>query len=403
MTLFRAKSTASSKDTSDMTTEKNTKMHTLKKWLIGVLLPVALILIIFLFQKILVSHPAIGEAYAKGLFRVVSFIPAKLSSLVPISLTEITIVSLVLSAPLIIAWLIIRAVRAHREKRSKVFYFKLVRFLAWLAFAIYATYMLLYGINFTRYPLEESLGFGQRQYTVDEICEVYAWVVDNLNEARLACEEDERGVVTYPGGYNALLKDLQDLYEESAKNIPEISGNSGRPKPVALSHYWSYTNIVGMFFPFYAEVNVNTDAEMAEEFFTACHELSHLHGFAVENDANFAAMLIGMNSSCPQLRYAGFSWALDLIEMDLYEAFNNDTDGLHDFLSQHPLVSGYFRDLDALSEYWAKINPPKIVSEVSTATNDTFLKMNQQEDGEKSYQMPTSNVADYYFTRVKKA
>ena len=194
-----------------MTTEKNTKMHTLKKWLIGVLLPVALILIIFLFQKILVSHPAIGEAYAKGLFRVVSFIPAKLSSLVPISLTEITIVSLVLSAPLIIAWLIIRAVRAHREKRSKVFYFKLVRFLAWLAFAIYATYMLLYGINFTRYPLEESLGFGQRQYTVDELCEVYAWVVDNLNEARLACEEDERGVVTYPGGYNALLKDLQDL------------------------------------------------------------------------------------------------------------------------------------------------------------------------------------------------
>lgn len=386
-----------------MTETGSSRRSLLKKWGFGIVLPLILIVVTFLIQKILVAHPSIGEAYARGPYRVISFLPAKFFSLVPISITEIFLVSLVLTSPFLLAWLVVRIVRAIKEKRGKKYFFLAGRITAWVLFSIYALFMLMYGINFTRYPLEESLGFGKRNYTVDELKEVYVWVVDNMNAARLACEEDENGVVTYPGGYTAFLHDMKDLYEESAKNIPQIVGNSGVPKRVALSHYWSYTDIVGMYFPFFAEPNVNVDVCMSEAFFTACHEMSHLHGYAVENDANFAAMLIGMNSSCPQLRYAGFAWAFNLIYMDLAIAFNDDAEGFDAFISEHPITDGYYRDGQAEHEYWISIEPPQIVTEMSSASNDTFLKINQQEDGEASYQMPTSNVADYYYTHVKEA
>ena len=108
-----------------------------------------------------------------------------------------------------------------------------------------------------------------------------------------------------------------------------------------------------------------------------------------------------MNSDCPELRYAGFCEGLDLIFVELLYAYNTDAEGFEAFVVEHPIVDGYFKDEDARSAYWETIDPPQIVADVSEATNDTFLKVNQQEGGVKSYNMPRSNVADYYFTHVK--
>ena len=379
----------------------NVLKKVLRKVGIAFILPLLLIGALLLLQKILMGFPAVGEGYARYIFPVLSFIPVKLSSLVPISLTEVFVVTLVLSSPILIAWLVIRIRRAVKEKRGRKFFFKFGRAVAWGLFIVYALFMLLHGLNYTRKPLEDSLQFGTRKYTVEELQEAYVWVIDGLNSARSACPEDARGVITYPGGVRALLSDLQTLYENAAEKLPEITGNAGRPKPVALSHYWSYTYIVGMYFPFFGEPNINVDVDISEVFFTALHEMSHMHGYAVENDANLAAMLIGINSECPQLRYCGYCEALDLIFMDLAIAYNEDSEGFETFVTKHPIVDGYFRDYEAREAYWETIRPPQLISDVSEATNDTFLKVNQQEEGVKSYNMPTSNVADYYFTHVK--
>ncbi|MBR5975261.1 MAG: DUF3810 domain-containing protein [Clostridiales bacterium] len=371
------------------------------KWGIGLILPLVLLASFALLQKFLMQFRGTGEYYSCKIFPIVSFLPVKLSSLVPVSLTEIFVVTLVLSSPVLLALFIIRIRRAVKEKRGKKFFFRVGRFTAWMLFTIYALFMLLHGLNYTRRPLEESLGFGRRAYTVEELKEVYIWVVDGLNVSRLESCEDARGVISYPGGVEKFLSDMETLYEESAEDLAPIIGNAGRPKRVALSHYWSYTYIVGMYFPFFGEPNINVDVEMSEILFNAAHEMSHMHGFAVENDANLAAMLICINSDCPELRYTGFCEALDLIFVELMYAFNTDTKGFEEFVVRHPIVDGYFRDDDARSAYWEKIDPPQIVSDASEAANDTFLKANQQEEGVQSYNMPRSNIADYYFTHVK--
>ena len=108
-----------------------------KRWIFGIILPVVLIALLYVLQLVLTNFPSAGEAYAEGPFLVFSFLPAKISNLVPISLSEVFVVTLVLSSPLLIAWLIIRIRRALKEKRGKKYFFNVGRAAAWALFGIY--------------------------------------------------------------------------------------------------------------------------------------------------------------------------------------------------------------------------------------------------------------------------
>lgn len=388
-----------------MTEEGSKERRPLKKTLlrfgVGILLPILLIVLLYVLQGILVSHPSIGEAYVRGPRKWLTFLPSKIVNLVPVSLTEIRNVSLALTSPFLIAWFIVRMVRAIKNKKGKKFFFRSSRILAWGLFILYAWFMAFHGFNYTRRTLNDSLGFGQKTYTWEELAEAYLWVICEINNTRPLCCEDENGVATYPGGLNQFFNDCMDYYEESTKTFPILSGNIGRPKPVALSHYWSYTNIVGMFDPFFAECNINKDTPYVEVCNSAFHEMSHLSGYAVENNAELASMLLRLECKTPEIRYTGLYDALPLIESDLLLSLNNNKSVIRQILDQVPLCEGYWRDVDDYIKYWDTINPPPIVEEVSNAVNDSFLKANQQKEGVQTYSMMPSVVADYYYTYVK--
>lgn len=65
-------------------------------------------------------------------------------------------------------------------------------------------------------------------------------------------------------------------------------GTVNRGKPVKLSHWWSYTQITGMYFPFFAEGNINVDQPDCDIPVTAAHELAHTRGFAGRTNAIFS-------------------------------------------------------------------------------------------------------------------
>ena len=380
---------------------KKVNRKLLKKWGLGVILPVLLIAGLYFLQKILLRFPETGEAYTTTVYVWLTYIPSKLVSLIPISLTEVFVVTTIFSAPLLIAWFIIRFVRAAKKKEGRRFWFKTVRILAWVLCILYADFMVFHGLNYTRRPLPTSLKFGQRNYSVEELEEVYAWVVSELNAARVQCTEDEKGVLSYPGGVNAFLKDVPDIYKKSALAFPSIAGNVARPKPVALSHYWIYTDIVGMYFPFFTECNINKDVQMVEMIGHTFHEVSHLNGYAVENNANLASLVLRLNSDVPEVRYSALYEAVGMVEEDLFSALNGDSKKYHEILKQSSFCDGFYRDIEAVNEYWLSIDPPPIIQEVSNTVNDSFLKVNQQEEGVKTYRMASSTMADYYFLYVK--
>ncbi len=383
--------------TSPDSVTKKSRRRTLKRWGIGIVLPVLLLVGLYFLQKFMLNFPKAGEVYTTTVYVWLTYIPAKLVSLIPISLTEVLVLTLAMSTPLLIAWFLIRMVRALKKKEGKKFWFRSARILAWGLCILYADFMLFHGLNYARRTLPESLHFGTRNYSVEELEQVYKWVVDELNATRARCMEDESGVMTYPGGINGFMKDVPELYRKSAVDFPSIAGNVGRPKPVAMSRYWIYTDIVGMYFPFFAECNVNKDVQMVEMIGHTFHELSHLNGYAVENNANLASLVLRLNSDVPEVRYTALYDAVGMVEEDLSKALNGDRKRFNEILNEVQFCDGFYRDLTAVSEYWLSINPPPLIQEVSNTVNDSFLKANQQEEGVKTYKMPTSTVADYYY------
>ena len=125
------------------------------------------------------------------------------------------------------------------------------------------------------------------------------WAYNGMVEARSHLGEDYNGIAHMSESFensaayaNSLVNAFGEKYD-----IP-VSKNYVRAKPVSMSHYWSYTHIVGMYDPFLGEANLNTDYMSIIEFpVTLCHELCHSKGYASETDCNLLSALACCSST----------------------------------------------------------------------------------------------------------
>jgi hypothetical protein len=141
----------------------------------------------------------------------------------------------------------------------------------------------------------------------------------------------------------------------------------------------SQTEITGIFFPFTMEANVNVDVPDYSIPVTMLHELAHLRGFMREDEANFIAYLAGIKSDNVELNYSGTMLALIIAGNALYD----QSPELY-FEIRKGYSDGVINDIRANSMYWQQYEDT-VVSTISNKINDTYLKVNAQADGVKSY------------------
>ena len=162
-----------------------------------------------------------------------------------------------------------------------------------------------------------------------------------------------------------------------------------RVKPVFFSEAMSYMEIVGVFFPYTVEANINTHTTDFDIPFAACHELAHISGFMREDEANFLAYAACRASEEPFFRYSGSATALIHAGNALYAKdparYQQAMEGLSD---------GVRRDFAASSAYYNAHHTS--FGEFSTKVNDTYLKVNSQPQGVATYgRMVDLLLADY--------
>lgn len=333
----------------------------------------------------------ISESYARNIFPWVSRPFVFLNSLVPISLTEITVVFTALSFLIWIIWLIIRFVHSDNKKKS------LYRFVftAGIVFSVLSmSFILLHGINYTRTPLEKTLSLDSAQRSPEELKEVTVWLAEMTARTREGLAEDEDGCMVLDTGVLQALSDGSKALDNAAVTFPVLSGASVIGKPVALSHYWSFTGITGMYFPFFCEANVNIDVPQSQLPITICHEISHTRGIAREQDANLAGFLGCISSDRQDFQYCAYQYAYLYCAWDLSfadEAAYAETNAM--------IPDSVRRDWQQNYLYWKQFEGP--VQETSTEINNTYLQANLQEEGVRSYDRVTGLIIDYYFTYVK--
>ncbi|MBE7491034.1 MAG: DUF3810 domain-containing protein [Planctomycetes bacterium] len=343
-------------------------------------------------EDIYAAH--IGAGISRGL--------AFTSGLVPTSLAEVAIV-------LVLAWgLVSLAITGwHVFSRKRRFFNALacgtLRVLC-LASVAAALFYAAWGINYMRAPQIERMGWhkyaaapADRETQVRELAELCRQLVEAANDQYLLANgSEDAGRPSVPMTELAAIDTAIDTGYERVQRELGLDAGFGAPrgpaKPVALSAVMPYLNIGGFYFPWTGEANYNRLAPYCTLPHTIAHEKAHQRCIASEDEANFFGTLACMRADDPYARYSGYLFAQRQL---LGELFALDPQKAHDLVKRrHP---GVQRDVDDVRAYWARYSEgvAGTVGQVSTAVNDTYLKINQVQGGVRSYALSAQLLVAY--------
>lgn len=335
------------------------------------------------------SHaPAFAEWYAVTVYPLLSRVVNGVTSLLPVSIAELAALCLIPGGLVYLFFAVRRIVR--RKGARALCACKSALSILCAASALYASFVLLCGINYHRYTFAQISGLSIQASPVDQLKDLCVELAEQASTLREQVYEDSYGVAvcSFADSFQ-VAREAQTAYDKLSDRFPTLTRGYSQPKPVMASRLMSYCQITGIFIPFTCEANVNMDTPYYTIPAAMCHELTHLRGYMREDEANFIAYLASLQSDSPDFQYSGVMLAYAYVENALYDA---DKEAWQEASSK--LSDGVRRDLAANSAYWKQFEGP--VAEVSSQVNDSYLKANKQEDGVKSYgRMVDLLLADY--------
>jgi len=248
-----------------------------------------------------------------------------------------------------------------------------------IAGVCYFLFYFLWGYNYYRQPYSVIAGLPDVPSTTGELYALCEDLARDTNDARDKLPSKSDGTLDLEPD----ISELQDMgrlaYMKALDdNIPGIVEVKGYAKPLASSRLISYTGVTGVYFPWTGEPNFNNDIPEPGKGAVVCHEIAHRQGFAREDEANFIAYLVCVNSDSDYLRYAGYFLALDHAMDRLYGA---DREAYMELRARHS--EGVVADINAKRAYWRMFEGP--IEERVTQANDDFLKSHNLDDGVQSY------------------
>ena len=246
-------------------------------------------------------------------------------------------------------------------------------------------YTICCGINYHRRSFSEEEGIVTYRYTAQELKDVCLWLTEEVNALSGEVDRDSSGVMTLeaPEGEGA-VEAMRDLAEE----FPALEGYYPQPKKLLVSEILSYQGLTGIYSPFTVEANYNGDMTAYNIPFTTCHELSHLRGFMQEEEANFIAFLACIGSERTDFQYSGYLSGWVYCMNALYRADHESWQEVRPLLAEEAGP-----DLEANSAFWDEYEGR--ISETADKINDTYLKVNGQADGVRSYSRMVDLIVAY--------
>jgi len=338
-------------------------------------LSLGLIPLAILIRWLMSKSPGFTEqVYARGIYKYIMQPVSLFTGLFPFSVAEFALVFLVIYVPARLVYLLIKAIRTKKWRILLPFASNIV-----LAGSLWFFIQnMVWNINYERLPFSDLAEIKITESSVDELEALCRHLVDLTNELRMQVEEDQNGIMTVTGGYRSILKRARAGYDAISEKYPFLGGKYGPPKPVLLSRLMSHTNIIGIYSCLTGEANIDVDIPMMEIASTTLHEMAHQRGFAREDEANYISYIACMAHPDIDFRYSGSVMALQYSMNALYSA---SPDRFYAVAENYG--PGYRRDLEAARAYWNQFQG--VTRKVADKMNDTYLKLNGETDGVRSY------------------
>jgi hypothetical protein len=156
-----------------------------------------------------------------------------------------------------------------------------------------------------------------------------------------------------------------------------------------FSSFYGKLGLSGYFGPFFNEIHVNYYLLPMDYPFVLAHEKAHQFGITSEAEANLVAFVICVKSEDQRLKYSGYQSLLlyflkDASKMMEYKEYLNKID------------KRVLEDIRYRQKYYEKLEN-KNLSDMQTAVNNSYLKVNNIEKGVKNYNQVVSLVMSWYY------
>lgn len=327
-----------------------------------------------LFMQVLARFlPGMGQWYAVHIYPLLVGTLGRLSGLVPFSVAEIGFCLLFILC-------IVYGIR-HIKQPMRILSGTVL-----LVAVLFFLYTVNCGINYYRQPFSSYLGYGTSAASEEELRELCQYLTEKVNSL-----VEERDFEAMKGQADILsVKAMHKMGEE----YPQLSGYYPRPKGLLFSYILSIQQLTGIYLPFTIEANYNREIPEYNIPLTVCHELSHLKGFMREDEANFIGYLACIGSDSTEFQYGGYllGWIY------ASNSLANTDPAAYSMLYQQldPRVK---EELLENERFWERYEGK--IAEASTQMNDTYLKINDQQEGVKSYGRVTDLLLSYYRSQGK--
>lgn len=345
--------------------------------------------VLILYRLSFAAPERVERVYSRGIFPVLSSVLYFLFGWTGISAGELL---LYLTLLCVISILIGMTVNLIRKKKDRIgVALRTFLTLVTMAAVLLSSFCVLWGFNYARQPLAQTLELTTSPASVKTLEEVCGYLTERANTLREELPQDESGVIVLSKDRMELLEGIPDMWNAAAgqTGIAFATADFSHPKRVLWSEGLSWSGIGGVYFPFTGEANVNYGMPNVSFISCALHETSHQAGFAREDECEFLAYYLSARSGSAEAEYSGTVNALIHCMNALYDA---DTDSYADVRAGYS--DALSRDVRSINLYWDAYEGE--TQEAMNAMNDNYLKANAQDEGVKSYgRMVDLVIADY--------
>lgn len=253
---------------------------------------------------------------------------------------------------------------------------------------IIALFHCMWGFNYYREPLHKVLEL-DNEYTTEELKTVVQQLVYTSNKLHEQLQE----IDSLPVAFTRSQSEIFDLAPQGFENInhvyPALDYGNASIKKSLLTMPLSYMGYSGYLNPITGEAHTNAWINNYKTPVLTLHEMSHQLGFAKENEANFIAIIAGMNHDDLYFQYSASIFALRYCINDLYR---RDPAAYEEI---RPIIKdGIFKNYKELRDFWVQYEG--VIEDVSQATYNTYLKANNQPGGMETYSYVVALLVNYY-------
>ena len=341
--------------------------------------------------RLSIASHSVADFFTNTVSFGIRFVLTHLTYYVPFSLAEFLLYASVPLVLYLIVNFIFKIIYTGHKNRIAVFFKGIFRLIAFLG-AFMFIFVFTLGVCYGRTPIDkimekyissqnQNIQFERKLVSADDLAESLQMLINEANKAadNIKYIHSDTGSTQMPYSLSELNKKLNESYKNLLGKYNFLKRIQAKVKPVIASVQMSQMHITGIYAFFTGEANVNIDFPDYNLPFTAAHEMSHLMGIAREDEANFTAFLVCLYSGDNYIRYSGLVNMVEYVGNALYAA---DKDKYNQLMGGLSYVIK--NEMTAYSIFYNKYKDTKI-SKVASAVNDTYLKAQGQEQGEKSY------------------